>query len=102
LQETPFRFTSTAQLTDHNAVASTCRPNRGPESAPLYLLNNWVDTTPVPRPSNATVVNAREPLLKRAQVCMGARDRMPNLIAVDFYRRGDVRGVVNALNGVAR
>lgn len=100
LQETPFRFTSTAELSDPSKLAASCRPNRGPASAPLFLLNNWVDTTPVPRPSLAAVVNARSVLLARAETCIRIRRRLPNLVAVDFYRRGDLLGVVNALNKV--
>jgi hypothetical protein len=98
LQETPFRFRSTSALTER--VAYSCRPNRGPASAPLFLLNNWVDTTPIPRASNAAVVNARRALLTRSRTCQRIRHRLPNLLAVDFFRRGDVLGVVNALNGV--
>jgi len=100
LQETPFRFTSSAELTDPSTLAASCQPNRGPASAPLFLLNNWVDTTPVPRPSLAAIVNARPALLTRAETCMQIRHRLPNLVAVDFYRRGDLLGVVNALNRV--
>ena len=100
LQETPYRFRSTAALTDR--VAYSCRPNRGPAFAPLFLLNNWVDTTPVPRASNAAVVNARGALLNRSRTCQRIRHRLPNLVAVDFFRRGDVLGVVNALNRVGR
>ena len=102
LQETPFRFTSAAQLTDSAKLAASCRAHRGTSSAPLFLLNHWVDTTPTPRPSLATVVNARGALLQRAQTCQRLRSRLPNLIAVDFYRRGDVLGVVDTLNGVSR
>ena len=100
LQETPFRFTRASQLTDPANVAASCQANRGPESAPLFLLNNWVDTTPVPRASLAELVNARGVLLHRARECQRIRRRLPNLVAVDFFRRGDVLGVVNALNGV--
>jgi hypothetical protein len=100
LQETPYRFRTTAALTDPSRVADSCRPNRGPASAPLFLLNNWVDTTPLPRASNAAVVNARGALLTRSRTCERIRKRLPNLVAVDFFRRGDVLGVVNALNGV--
>jgi hypothetical protein len=39
-------------------------------------------------------------LLKRARTCERIRHRLPNLVAVDFYRRGDVLGVVRALNGL--
>ncbi len=100
LQETPFRFTRASALTDPANVAASCRPNRGPASAPLFLLNHWIDTTPVPRASLAATVNAREPLLARAQECQRIRHRLPNLVAVDFFRRGDVLGVVDTLNGV--
>ena len=100
LQETPFRFTRTLQLTDPANLAASCRANRGPESAPLFLLNHWIDTTPVPRASLAEIVNAREPLLGRAQECQRIRHRLPNLVAVDFFRRGDVLGVVGTLNGI--
>jgi hypothetical protein len=100
LQETPFRFTRASQLTAPANLAASCRPNRGPDSAPLFLLNHWIDTTPVPRASLAEVVNAREPLLTRAQECQRIRHRLPNLVAIDFFRRGDVLGVVNTLNGI--
>jgi hypothetical protein len=102
LQETPFRFTNALQLTDPSKLDASCRAHRGPTSAPLFLLNHWVDTTPAPRPSLASVVNARGALLTRAQTCQRRRGRLPNLVAVDFYRRGDVLGVVNALNGVSQ
>jgi hypothetical protein len=102
LQETPFRFTSAAQLTDPSQVDASCRPHRGPASAPLFLLNHWVDTTPAPRPSLAAKVNARAALLGRAERCQSIRHRLPNLVAVDFYRRGDVLGVVNTLNRVSQ
>jgi hypothetical protein len=100
LQETPFTFKTAAALTDASQLAASCRDNRGPASAPMFLLNNWVDTTPLPRASLAEVVNAHAALLRRAQECRRIRDRLPNLVAVDFYRRGDVLGVVRALNGL--
>jgi hypothetical protein len=101
LQETPFTFRSAAQLTEPSRVAESCRPNRGPASAPLFLVNNWVDTSPVPRRSIAAVVNAHSALLERVQACQRIRHRLPNLVAVDFYKQGDVLGVVRALNGLS-
>jgi hypothetical protein len=102
LQETPFRFRTAAALTEQSQLASSCRANRGPASAPLFLLNHWVDTSPAPRPSLAEVVNQRAALLGRAHTCERIRHRLPNLVAVDFYRRGDLLGVVDELNGVGR
>jgi hypothetical protein len=80
LQETPFRFKHAAELTDPARLADSCRANRG---------------------SIAEVVNEHSALLQRAQTCERIRHRLPNLIAVDFYKRGDVLGVVRALNGVS-
>jgi hypothetical protein len=93
-QETPYRFATTAEV----AAQSSCRPNRGNARNPLFLLNNWVDTSPLPRPSNAAAVNARATLLRRARMCQRLRERLPNLVAVDFSEQGDVFGVVAELN----
>ena len=101
LQETPFTFRSAAALTDASQLAASCRPNRGPASAALFLVNNWVDTTPLPRASLAAVVNAHAALLTRTETCQRTRRRLPNLVAVDFYKQGDVLGVVRALNGIS-
>jgi hypothetical protein len=97
LQETPFSFSRPAQLAD---TAASCADNRGPAGAPLFLVNNWVTTDPTPRPSNAEQVNAYGTLLARARACRRLRGHIPNLIAVDFYRRGELFHVVNTLNGV--
>lgn len=100
LEETPYAFSKAAQLIDPARLPASCRPNRGPSGAPLLLLNHWVTTDPLPLPSIAAEVNARTPLLRRARTCARIRDHVPNLVAVNFFRRGDVRGVVDALNGV--
>lgn len=94
VQETPFKFDSTDQL----ASRRSCRLNRGAAENPLFLLNNWVDTSPAPLPTNARVVNARDALLRRARACGRIRGLLPNLLAVDFYEQGDVTGVARTLN----
>lgn len=99
-QETPYSFTKVAQLTSAAGLAGTCRPNRGQAGAPLLLVNHWITTDPVPLPSNAARVNAYGPLLGRALECQRVRRQLPNLLAVDFYRRGDLFRTVDALNGV--
>ena len=92
IQETPYTFRSPDQF--------SCRPNRGSPEASLFQLNHWIETTPAPLPSNARVVNARDALLRRARLCERERGRLPNVVAVDFYRSGDLVGVVDELNGV--
>jgi hypothetical protein len=100
VQETPFSFARTGELTDPGNLQASCRPNRGNAGAPLFLVNHWINTDPLPRPGNAAIVNAYEPLLRRARACRGIRGRPVNLLAVDFYERGDVFKVVDTLNGM--
>jgi hypothetical protein len=54
----------------------------------------------VPKPSDADTVNAFEALMARARECERRRGHVPNLIAVNFYRHGDLFRAVDALNGV--
>jgi hypothetical protein len=100
LQETPFTFKRAVLLTTPANWPRTCRPNRGPESAPLFLINHWVNTDPTPRPTDADKVNTPPVLDGRARECDRLRDLTPNLLAVDFFGRGDVVGAADVLNGV--
>jgi hypothetical protein len=93
-QETPYSF--------HKIEDFSCRANRGGDAGSLFQINHWIETTPTPKPSNAAIVNAYPFLLARAEKCASERHHLPNLIAVDFYRTGDLFAVVNRLNGVAR
>jgi len=90
-QDTPFLFRRPGQL--------SCEPNRGTPDASLFLLNHWI-TDKQREVSNATRVNARDVLLPRAEQCREERGLLPNYVAVDFYDRGDLFGVVDTLNGV--
>jgi hypothetical protein len=92
MQETPYHFTDAAQF--------SCAPNRGASTNSLFLLNHWIDTTPAPRPSNAAKVNAYDVLLGRARTCQKERGLQPNVLAVDFYRTGDLMKVVDTLNRI--
>lgn len=91
-QETPYGFKTPEEFSN--------RPNRGGTRGSLLLMNHWIETTPTPLPSNAKIVNAYDFLLKRALACKKERGMMPNLVAVDFYRTGDLFRVVDTLNGV--
>jgi hypothetical protein len=99
VQETPFSFKKPALLTDPGKLTVSCEPNRGPASAAVFLINHWIDTSPAPKPSNAAIVNTREALLDRIHHCEQQRDLTANLIAVDFYKEGDVFGAARELNG---
>jgi hypothetical protein len=99
-QETPYAFKDVEQLIGAAGVAEGCRPNRGGQGAPLVLVNHWITTDPLPLPSMVDRVNAYEPLLQRVRECRLQRRHFPNLIAVNFYRRGDLFRVVDALNGL--
>jgi hypothetical protein len=94
MQETPYTF--------HKPEDFSCRPNRGPATAPFFQINNWIETTPAPRPTNAEIVNGYTALLARARDCRQQRGRLPNILAVDFYDVGDLFRVVRTLNGLDR
>ncbi|MBV9226406.1 MAG: hypothetical protein JOY85_20425 [Acidobacteriaceae bacterium] len=92
MQETPYSF--------HKPEEFSCRPNRGGTLGSLFLLNHWINTKPTPKPSKAAVVNVYSELLGRAEECEKERHHLPNIVAVDFYRMGDLLRVVNHLNGL--
>ena len=92
LQETPYRFTQPSEM--------SCAANRGGAVGSLFLMNNWIDSTPSPKPSNAAIVNAYDALLARARRCQKERGLPPNLLAVDFYGTGDLFRVARTLNGL--
>jgi hypothetical protein len=91
VQDTPYLFRRPSQF--------SCAPNRGPADASLFLLNHWI-TNKRREVTNATRVNARDVLLPRAEQCEEERGLLPNFVAVDFYDRGDLFGVVDTLNGI--
>ena len=91
MQETPYTFPTTDDF--------SCAHKRGDADNPLFLLNHWLAVDP-PDPVAAEEVNDHEFLIARAQQCAEERGRMPNIVAVDFYGRGDLFDVVKELNGV--
>ena len=100
LQETPYTFGTTAELTDPLRLADSCRPNRGGTTAPLFLMNHWVLVNGAPSRAAAEIVNTREALVARARACRDARGRLPTIVAVDSFGIGDLVGAVDELNGV--
>jgi len=91
-QDTPYTFPTVDDF--------SCAPNRGPDDAPLFLVNHWLanfDTLV----SDAELVNAHDVLLGRMEQCRAERGQIPNFVAVNYVDRGDLYGVVDELNGVA-
>ncbi len=90
VQDTPFGY---AGVDDFD-----CAPNRGEATSPLLLANHWV--SPV-SPTGSEAANAADVLADRVAMCEAERSMTPNLIAVDFYDRGDLLDYVDELNGMA-
>jgi hypothetical protein len=76
---------------------TSCVPNRGTPESPLLLMNHWIDRFPPPVAANARI-SRRDVLGRRVRRCRAKLGKRPNLIAVDFYERGDLLGVVRRLN----
>ncbi len=91
VQDTQYTFDSTADF--------TCTLNRGSADSPLLMANHWLASF-ARLVSNAEEVNAYDVLKARVEQCVAQRGRAPNLIAVNWYDRGDLFRVVDEYNGV--
>jgi len=79
----------------------SCALNRGSADNDLFLMNHWVNTElNLPSAENAELVNAAAVLQARALECQRQWSHPPNFVVVDFYERGDLFAVVDALNGL--
>ena len=89
-----FEFTQDTPYTFPTVESFSCDPNRGPDDAPLLLLNHWLSgfSSLV---TDAQLVNARDVLLPRAEQCQEERGPIPNFVAVNYVALGDVYGVVD-------
>jgi hypothetical protein len=90
-KDTPFKFRSAEEF--------SCEPNRGPDDAPLFLLNHWLANFGA-RVTDSRAVNTLEVLSGRAERCRAERGQIPNFVAVNFVSIGALYEVVDALNGV--
>lgn len=91
MQETPF---NARQVTD-----LSCRPNRGPTKATLFLVNHWLNQ-PLRRVRASRLANSDAVLGPRLDTCEQERGLLPNFVAVDYYDQGDLLGQVRRLNGL--
>ncbi len=87
--ETPYAARTRADL--------SCDPGRGPASAPLFLVNNWISSG-LPTRAGALNVNGQSFLLDRITRCQAIRGLHATFVAVDFAQVGDPLQVVDTLN----
>ncbi|MFL5874345.1 MAG: hypothetical protein ACJ76T_00430 [Solirubrobacteraceae bacterium] len=95
-QDTPYSFKTVDQLRDYRR---SCALLRGNPNSPLFLINHWIEKLN-PSPAQSADINGFRFLLRRVKTCARMRGLFPTLVAVNFYDRGDVLGVVNVLNGL--
>ena len=91
VQDTPYSFASPEEFSSQR--------NRGRPDSPLFLLNHWIEKV-TPSPGDADKVNRYDVLLRRGLEFEQVRRNIPNLVAINFYARGDLLQVVDTLNGV--
>jgi hypothetical protein len=60
-------------------------------------MNHWIDRFPPPLSENREVSD-RAKLSARVHSCRRSLNRAPNVIAVEFYERGDIIAVVRELD----
>ena len=100
-EETPFHFPRASLLTAAAALRRELRAQPRPEVRAAVPHQPLGEHRPgAAGPSDAAKVNAYAPLLARARECERIRHHLPNLLAINFYKEGDVFRVVDTLNGV--
>ncbi|MFZ2012717.1 MAG: hypothetical protein WAV00_02745 [Nocardioides sp.] len=99
--EGPIRnFYSVAAETPYQARTAddlSCEPGRGPATAPLFLVNNWLSRG-VARRGDALEVNSRSFLLSRVRRCEAMRGMRATFVAVNFAQVGRPLATVDRLN----
>jgi len=96
-QDTPYSFKTVDQL---RGYPRSCALLRGNPNSPLFLINHWIEKLN-PSPAQSAAVNGYRFLLRRVKTCARLRGLFPTLVAVNFYDRGGLLGVVNVLNGLS-
>ena len=91
LLDTPYKFDTVDDF--------TCATGRGDPESRLLLMNHWLSGDPASQ-TEAGTANDRDVLIERVDLCRSEQDRVPNMIAVDFYSSGELFAVVDELNGV--
>jgi hypothetical protein len=96
LQDTPYGFPSLDAL----SAPASCALERGVRSAPLLMINHWLDTGGIAPKALADDANSLDVLLDRVEACRQRRGQTPTIVAVDFYSDGKLRAAIDHLNRV--
>lgn len=91
VQDTEYTFASVEDF--------TCTLERGTPDSPLLSVNHWLSGFSK-LVSNADLANAYDVLKPRIEQCVQQRGRVPWMVAVNWYDRGDLFRVVDEYNGV--
>jgi hypothetical protein len=94
-----FDLVQDTEYTFKTAEDFDCSLKRGEPDSPLLSVNHWLASFST-LISSAEEVNAYDVLKPRIDECEIERGRVPSMIAVNWYDRGDLFRVVNELNGV--
>lgn len=93
------QWSQDTEYTNPTVSSFSCTLKRGEPDNPIFLMNHWLSGFGSLQ-ADAKKVNARSVLLPLAQRCESERGQIPNYVAVNYYNLGDLRSVVQTLNGL--
>ena len=91
-----FAFVQDTPLGADRPEQLRCGRFRGEAASPLLLVNHWIPPFPPSVTRNARIGGAF--LEDRLEQCGNARERLPNIVAVDFYEQSGVVEIAARLN----
>ena len=96
-QETPFSFAGTAQLVAPSALSPSAGPTAAGRTRRCSCSTTGSTRIPFPAPATRRSSTPTSPCCA-ARGRGARRERKMNLVAVDFFERGDLFAVVDTLN----
>ncbi|MFC6712409.1 hypothetical protein [Branchiibius cervicis] len=93
------QWSQDTEYTNPSVSSFSCAIKRGEPDNPIFLMNHWLSGFGSLQ-ADAKKVNARSVLLPLAQKCEKERGQIPNYVAVNYVNLGDLKSVVQTLNGL--
>lgn len=93
------QWSQDTEYTNPSVASFSCAIKRGEPDNPIFLMNHWLSGFGSLQ-ADAQKVNSRSILLPLAQKCEKERGQIPNYLAVNYYNLGDLKSVVQTLNGL--